>query len=160
MNISTRTWIIIGAAAVVVAVLVFAVFATIFGWWGIVVDITLTVAALISAALLGFLTYAVFTLIRTVLKIRDEVMPTLDSLRETSATVRETARAASVFGVQPTVRTASSVLGASEVASVIFGRGHTATRAEQRQRRRQEIEREQGASDARAAARSDRNGHR
>lgn len=160
MHIPHRTLIIVGAAFALLIVIAFVVVATIFGWWQIVVDITLTLAALISMALLGALTYAVFTLIRTVLKIRDDVMPTLDSLRETGATVRETARAASAFGVQPTVRTASSVLGASEVASVIFGRGKALSRAEQRQRRRQEIERELTVSEARAEARSDLDGHR
>lgn len=160
MHIQNRTLIIAGGAVAAALMLAFVILATIFGWWQVVVDITLTLAAVISMVLLGFLTYAVFTLIRTVLKIRDEIMPTLDSLRETSATVRETARAASAFGVQPTVRTASSVLGASEVASVIFGRGRALSRSEQRQRRRQEIERELAVSETRGEARSDLNGHR
>ncbi len=160
MHIPNKTLIIVGAVVAAVIVIAFVVVATIFGWWQIVVDITLTLAAAISLALLALLTYAVFALTRTVLKIRDEVMPTLDSLRETTATVRETARAASAFGVQPTVRTASSVLGASEVASVVFGRGKALSRAEQRQRRRQEIEREMIVSEARDEARSELNGHR
>jgi len=160
MHIPNKTLIIVGAVVAAVIVIAFVVVATIFGWWQIVVDITLTLAAAISLALLALLTYAVFALTRTVLTIRDEVMPTLDSLRETTATVRETARAASAFGVQPTVRTASSVLGASEVASVVFGRGKALSRAEQRQRRRQEIEREMIVSEARDEARSELNGHR
>jgi len=159
MHIPNKTLIFVGAAVAALIVIAFVVVATIFGWWQIVVDITLTLAALISLALLGLLTYAVFALTRTVLKIRDDIMPTLDSLRETGATVRETARAASAFGVQPTVRTASSVLGASEVASVVFGRGKALSRAEQRQRRRQEIEREMTTSEARADARSELNGY-
>ncbi|HLY30764.1 MAG TPA: hypothetical protein VKQ36_07030, partial [Ktedonobacterales bacterium] len=116
-----RIYIIIGAAAVVVVV-AFVILATIFGWWGVIVDITLTLTAVLSLILLGLLTYAVFSLLRTALKIRGELIPVLDSLRETTDSVRETARAASAFGVQPAVRTASAVMGMGEIASVIFGR--------------------------------------
>ena len=144
--------ILIGAAGAVVVALIFAVIATIFGWWPVVLDIVLVITALVSLGLLGALTYAVFSLTRTVLKIRDEMMPVLDSLKETSSTVRETARAASAFGVEPAIRTASAVLGAGEIASVVLGRGQARSRAEKRQRRRQEIERE--------LARSELNGHR
>jgi len=133
--------IAIGVVAALV-IIAFVVVATIFGWWPVVVDITLVVAALASLVLLSALIYAVFSLTRTVLRIRDELIPTLESLKTTSATVRETARAASSFGVQPAVRTASAVLGAGEIASVILGRGQARSRSEKRQRRRQELERE------------------
>lgn len=144
LNISPRTkWtIIIAAAFVVVVALAFAVVSTIFGWWPIVVDITLVITALASLALLIALTYAAFSLTRTVLAIRAEIMPTLDALKSTSVTVRETAKTASTFGVAPAMRTASAVLGASSVASAILGRGEARTRAEKRQRRRLEIERD------------------
>ncbi len=134
-------YIAIGVAAVIL-IIAFVVIATIFGWWPVVVDITLVVAALASLALQAVLIYAVLSLTRTVLRIRDELIPTLESLKTTSATVRETARTASSFGVQPVVRTASAVLGAGEVASVILGRGQARSRSEKRQRRRQELERE------------------
>ena len=133
--------IAIGVVAVLV-IIAFVVVATIFGWWPVVVDITLVVAALASLVLLSALIYAVFSLTRTVLRIRDELIPTLESLKTTTATVRETARTASSFGVQPAVRTASAVLGAGEIASVILGRGQARSRSEKRQRRRQELERE------------------
>lgn len=133
-------FIAIGVAAVIL-IIAFVVIATIFSWWPVVVDITLVIAAVTSLLLLAALIYAVLSLTRTVLRIRDELIPTLESLKSTSATVRETARTASSFGVQPAVRTASAMLGASEVASVIFGRGQTRTRSEKRQRRRQELER-------------------
>ncbi|HET9109467.1 MAG TPA: hypothetical protein VFN78_01455, partial [Ktedonobacterales bacterium] len=133
--------IAIGVVAVLV-IIAFVVVATIFGWWPVVVDITLVVAALASLVLLSALIYAVLSLTRTVLRIRDELIPTLESLKTTTATVRETARTASSFGVQPAVRTASAVLGAGEIASVILGRGQARSRSEKRQRRRQELERE------------------
>lgn len=134
-------YIAIGAVAVAL-IIAFVVVATIFGWWPVVLDITLVVAAIASLALLSALIYAVLSLTRTILRIRDELMPTLESLKTTSATVRETARTASAFGVQPAVRTASAVLGAREIASVVLGRGQARTRSEKRQRRRQELERE------------------
>jgi ABC-type multidrug transport system fused ATPase/permease subunit len=137
-----KNLIIAGAVAAVLIIIVFVVVATIFSWWPVVVDITLVFAALASLVLLGALIYAVFSLTRTVLRIRDELIPTLASLKTTSATVRETVGAASSFGVQPVVRTASAVLGAGEIATVILGRGQARSRSEKRQRRRQELERE------------------
>jgi hypothetical protein len=92
--------------------------------------------------LLAALTYAAFSLTRTVLAIRAEVIPTLDALKSTSLTVRETAKTASTFGVAPAMRTASAVLGGASAAGAILGRGEARTRAERRQRRRLEIERD------------------
>jgi len=137
-----KNLIIAGGAVAAIIIIAFVVVATLFSWWPVVVDITLVVAALTSLALLSALIYAVLSLTRTVLRIRDELIPTLESLKTTTATVRETARTASSFGVQPAVRTASAVLGASEIASVILGRGQARSRSEKRQRRRQELERE------------------
>jgi hypothetical protein len=132
------------AIAVVATLLIigFVVVATLFSWWPVVVDITLVVAAVASLILLSALIYAVLSLTRTVLRIRNEIMPALDSLKSTASTVRETARTASSFGVQPAVRTASAVLGGGQIASVILGRGQARSRSEKRQRRRQELERE------------------
>jgi hypothetical protein len=137
-----KNLIIAGGVVAAIVIIAFVVVATIFSWWPVVVDITLVVAAVASLLLLSALIYAVLSLTRTVLRIRDELIPTLESLKTTSATVRETARTASSFGVQPAVRTASAVLGASEVANVILGRGQARSRSEKRQRRRQELERE------------------
>ena len=94
MSDRTRRIIIAVAVGVVVIALVCAVLFTIFGLWPIVVDITLVITALASLALLSFLIYATLSLTRTVLRIRDELMPTLESLKSTSATVRETAKTA------------------------------------------------------------------
>lgn len=142
MTKEKRNLIIAIAVVGALIAIAFVVVATIFSWWPVVVDITLVVAALASLILLSALIYAVMSLTRTVLHLRDELIPILESLKTTSATVRETARAAGSFGVQPAVRTASAVLGAGEVASVILGRGEARSRAERRQRRRQELERQ------------------
>lgn len=137
-----KNLIIAGVAGAAIIVIAFVVVATIFSWWPVVVDITLVFAALASLLLLAALIYAVMSLTRTVLRIRDELIPTLESLKTTATTVRETARTASSFGVQPAVRTASAVFGAGEIASVVLGRGQARTRSEKRQRRRLQLERE------------------
>ena len=142
MLASNKNLIIAIAVVAVLFIIGFVVVATLFSWWPVVVDITLVFAALASLVLLSALIYAVFSLTRTVLRIRDEIMPALDSFKSTASTVRETARTASSFGVQPAVRTASAVLGGGQIANVILGRGQARSRSERRQRRRQELERE------------------
>ena len=146
-------WVAIAGIAAVILLIAFFVLATIFGWWPVVLDIVLVVAAVLSGVLLGALVYAVFKLTRTVLEIRDEVMPVLNSLQTTSNAAREAAKTATAFGVDPAVRTASMIAGAGQVASVVLGRGQVVKRSEQRQRRRAEIERE-------LAARGELNGYR
>ena len=130
-----------GAIAVVVAIVLFVWF-SVAGLWGTVLDIVLVLAALTSLVMLGALTYAVIYFARTVMSIKRELTPVLHSLRVTSSAVRESARTASAFGVEPAVRTASLLAGATEVAAIVFGRGHAQKRADQRRKRRQQIERE------------------
>jgi hypothetical protein len=120
----------------------FAIAATWLGWWPVVLDIVLIIAALTTTVLIAFLILAVIDLTRTIREIRAEVMPVLDSLRTTSTAVRETAKAATSFGVSPAVRTAGFVVGATSLASVIFGQGKARKRSQERQKRRQEYERE------------------
>ena len=146
-------WLIAAAIALVIIGLGLIVLFTVNGWWGTVVDIVLVFTALLSAVLLGALTLAVYFMTRTALQIKAEVMPVLESLKSTSSAVRETAKTAGAFGVSPAVRTASLLAGAGEVASVVLGKGHANKRAEKRQKRRQEIERE-------LAARGELNGYR
>lgn len=145
-----KPYVIIGAIVAAAIVIAFVIVATWLGWWPVVVDIVLVVTALISLVMLGGLTYATIVLIRTIQGARDEIMPVLESLKATTSTVQATAKTASAFGVSPSVRTASFVVGAGEIASTIFGRGRPRKRSEQRQQRRREIEREmsaEGASD-------------
>jgi len=135
----------IPVAAGVVAVLIiiaFFIVATIFGWWPVVLDIVLVFAALVSLFLLAALVYAVLSFTRTALDIRSEIMPVLESLKTTTSAVREGAKTATTFGVSPAVRTASLLAGAGSIANVVLGRGQVQKRAERRQRRRMQIERE------------------
>jgi hypothetical protein len=145
--------IIGGAILAGLIVIAFVVVATIFGWWPVIVDIVLVITALVSLVMLGALTIAVIYFVRTIIEMKAEILPVLESLKATTGTVQATAEATKTFGVGPSVRAASFVVGASEVASVILGRGHARKRSEKRQRRRQEIERE-------LAARGDLDGHR
>jgi hypothetical protein len=138
---------IIGIAAFVV-LLALAIVFTIFGLWPIVVDIVLVIAALTTAGMVLALILAVINLTRTISEIRDELTPVLESLKSTSSAVRETAKAATSFGVAPAVRTASFVVGATEIASVVLGRGKARKRAQERQKRRAQIEREMAARGA------------
>ncbi len=144
---NSRMIAIIGIAAFVV-LLALAVVFTIFGWWPIVVDIVLVIAALTTAGMVLALILAVINLTRTIREIRDELTPVLESLKSTSSAVRETAKAATSFGVAPAVRTASFVVGATEIASVVLGRGKARKRAQERQKRRAQIEREMAARGA------------
>lgn len=145
---------LIGAAIVVPVVSIgLIVWFTIAGWWPVVVDIVLVFTALTGAVAVLALAAAVFFLTRTVLEVRAELIPVLESLKSTTSAVRETARTAGAFGVNPAVRTASLLAGAGEVAAIVLGKGHVRKRAERRQKRRQEIERE-------LAARGELNGNR
>lgn len=142
-----RPYIIIGAIVLAILIIAFVVLATVFGWWPVVVDIVLVLTALLSLIMLGALTYATVVLIRTIQGTRDEIIPVLESLKATTSTVQATAKAASAFGVAPSVRTASFVVGAGEIASTILGRGRPRKRSEQRKQRRIQIERELAAEE-------------
>ena len=137
-----KQWLIYGGIAAGVLLVIFFILATVFGWWPVVVDIVLVLTALVSMVLLAALIFAVLRLTRTAIDIKNELMPVLQSLRTTSSAAREAAKTATAFGVNPAVRTAGMLVGAGEVASVILGKGEAKKRAERRQRRRVEIERE------------------
>lgn len=140
---------ILAALIVIGAIVLFSVL----GWWPAVRDALIIIAALVSILLLVFLGGAVFYLTVTILEVKRELTPVLESLKSTSQTVSETARAASDLGVAPTVRTASVLVGAAETAAVILGGGHVRARAKKRAQRRQEVERE-------LLARGELNGYR
>jgi hypothetical protein len=140
---------IFGLALVVFLIWLFSVA----GLWSVVRDIVIVATALLSLILLACLGFAVLYLTTTILSVRRELTPVLESLKSTSQSVSETARVASDLGVAPTVRTASVLVGAAEAASVILGRGHVRSRAQKRAQRRQEVERE-------LVARGELDGHR
>ena len=146
-------WLIAGAVVGVLIAVGLLVWFSVAGWWPIVLDITIIVTCIVSLLMIGFLGAAVFYLAITLLRVKREMMPVLESLRHTSQAVSDTARVASDLGVAPTVRTASVLVGAAEAAALVLGRGHARTRQQRRQQRRQEVERE-------LQARGELNGHR
>ncbi len=115
------------------------------GWWPAILDIVMIVAVLIFIVLIVALIVAVRSLVSTVLQVRDEVIPLLENAQTATSAVREGAKTASAFGVDPAVRTVSLLAGAGQVASVLLGKGEVQKRAERRQKRRHEIERELAA---------------
>ncbi len=134
--------IIGGVAAALVVTLALVILFSVLGWWPAVLDIVLIFAALVSIGLLAALIYAVFNFTRTIVQVKNEMMPVLQSLRTTSSAVREGAKTATAFGVDPAVRTVGVLAGSAQVAGVLFGKGEARKRADKRQKRRQEIERE------------------
>jgi hypothetical protein len=148
-----RNAIITLVAAVLAVIIAAVVLITLNGLWPVVRDIVIVITALVSLVLLAFLGLAVIYLTVTIIDVKRELTPVLESLRTTSQSVSDTARVASDLGVAPTVRTASVLVGAAEAAGIILGRGHVRTRAQRRAQRRQEIERE-------LAARGELNGNR
>ncbi|HEY7833185.1 MAG TPA: hypothetical protein VIG30_06420 [Ktedonobacterales bacterium] len=147
-------WIAGAVGVVVLAIVGFFIWLfSVNGLWPVVLDITIIVTCIVSLLLMGFLGMAIFYLAVTLLRVKRELTPVLESLRDTTQAVSDTARVASGLGVAPTVRTASVLVGAAETAALVLGRGQARTRAQRRQQRRQEVERE-------LQARGEFNGHR
>lgn len=130
------------AAAIFIIMVALIVVFSIFGLWPVVRDVVIVLTALISVLAIVFLAAAVFYLSMTMLNIKRELTPVLESLKTTSETVSKTARVAGDLGVAPTVRTASVLMGAVETASIVLRQGHVRTRAQKRAQRRTEVERE------------------
>ena len=134
---------IIGGAVVAVLIAIgLLVWFSIAGWWPVVVDVVIVLTCIVSLALMAFVGAAVVYLTVTLLTIKKELTPVLESLKGTTQAVRDTARVTSDLGLAPSVRTASVLVGALETTSAVLGRGRTRSRAEKRARRRLEVERE------------------
>lgn len=146
-----RLYIIIGIATAVL-ILAFAVVATIFAWWPVVLDIVLILVVLLNGVLLGFLAWAIITVLRTIRAMRAEITPLIASLADTATTVQETAKTTTGrFGIGPVVRTATLLMSAAGVARTMLGQEKASTRAEARQQRREEIEQQKATQVANEA---------
>ena len=139
MSNRTKSLIIVGGLIALIVGVGLIVLFSILGIWPQVRDVTLVVLAVATFATLGILSYAIFVLVSLGLQIKKEITPVLDSLRDTTDTVRETAKVASDLTVTPGVRAASMLLGATQVAGVFFGVGRARKRAEKRAQRRREL---------------------
>ena len=149
MSTKTKTLIGLGVALFVIIGVGLIVLFSILGIWPQVRDVSLVILAVATFAALGLLSYAVFVLISLALQVKKELTPVLDSLRDTTDTVRETAKVTSELTIAPGVRAASMVMGAAQVAGIFFGSGRARKRAEKRAQRRKEM-----------AAKEDLNGYR
>ena len=140
---SSRLKTIIAIAGLVLLIIVVGLIWLIsyFGVWPEVRDAFLVALALGTFVALGFLSYAAFVMISLAIQVKKEITPVLDSLRETTDTVRETAKVASDFTITPGVKAASALVGAAQVAGVFFGVGRARKRAEKRAQRRRELAR-------------------
>ncbi|HLW01171.1 MAG TPA: hypothetical protein VKT82_21115 [Ktedonobacterales bacterium] len=139
MSNRTKTLIGLGVFAFLVISVGLIVLFSILGIWPQVRDVALVVLAVATFGALGLLSYAVFVMISLGLQVKKELTPVLDSLRDTTDTVRETAKVASELTVTPGVRVASTVLGAAQMAGIFFGTGRARKRAEKRAQRRREM---------------------
>jgi hypothetical protein len=135
----TKTFLGLGVFFFLVISVGLIVLFSILGIWPQVRDVALVILAVATFAALGLLSYAVFVLISLALQVKKELTPVLDSLRDTTDTVRETAKLTSELTVSPGVRAASMVLGAAQVAGIFFGTGRARKRAEKRAQRRREM---------------------
>jgi hypothetical protein len=150
MKGATRYAII--AAVVLVLLVIGIIVAAIFG---VLLDV-LYIFLMLLAALMVMATllqvYSVLVLIQTITSVRNEIKPLLASVQETVGIVRDTAKTAghsvstigtttqfaSEFAVGPSVRAAAAVIAAQQMFRVFLGKGHAASRAEQRKRQQME----------------------
>ncbi len=140
---SGRTKAIIGTVGLALLIITVGLIWLIsyFGVWPEVRDAFLVGLAVVTFGALAILSYAAFVMISLGIQIKKEITPVLDSLRETTDTVRETAKVASDLTITPGVKAASALVGAAQVAGVFFGIGRARKRAEKRAQRRRELAR-------------------
>jgi glucan phosphoethanolaminetransferase (alkaline phosphatase superfamily) len=136
-----KTWLIIAGILFVLLSIGLAVLFSIQGIWAEVRDVSLVVLSVITFVALVVLCYAAYVVINLATQVKKELTPVLDSLRETTDTVRETARVANDFTITPGVKAASVLVGAAQVAGIFFGIGRARNRAEKRAQRRRELAR-------------------
>lgn len=125
-----------------------------------VLYIALVFLAFFSLLSTALLIYAIVKLIQTILVVRDEMKPLLNSVQDTLGVAKETveavketaqhagktagtlasaARITKDYAVSPPIRAAALVLAGRQMVKVFMGKGHTRTRAEERRRRQTEI---------------------
>ena len=85
-------------------------------------DIAIIVLAVESIVIGVLLSVLVIQVIRLVRLLREEIIPILNSTRETVGTVRGTASFVSDHLVQPVVKVASYTAGARQAISTLLGR--------------------------------------
>ncbi len=147
MQKAKRAAIIVGVI-VGILLIVGIVLAAIFNAWLDILYVVLILTALVSLAGTAMLIYAVFTLVRTIQAVRNEVQPLISEAQNTMGVLQDTARSAgktaatigttaqmtSDLAVAPTVRAAAAVVAGQQMVRVFFGKGRVAKKAERRHR--------------------------
>ena len=139
MSSRLKSMLIIGGLVTVIVAVGLIWLVSYFGVWPEVRDGFLVGLAVATFVALGLLSYAVFVLISLALQVKKEITPVLDSLKDTTDTVRETAKVASELTITPGVKAASLLLGVAQVTGIFFGVGRARKRAEKRAKRRKEM---------------------
>lgn len=143
---------IIIAAVVFLIIVAAIVFSAIFGWLLNLLYIFLIALALLLLAATGLQVLSIFLLIRTIMMVRDEMKPLLQSVQETVGIVKDTAKTAghtvstlgtatqltTEFAVEPSVKAAAAVMAGQQMFRVFLGKGQTRSRAEQRRKEQQQ----------------------
>jgi hypothetical protein len=143
---------IIVAIVLLGGIVVAIVFAAIFGWLINLLYIFFMVLALLLILATALQVFSIFLLIRTIVMVRNEIKPVLESVQETVGIVQETAKTAghtvSTIGtaaqftndlaVAPTVKAAAAVIAGQQMFRVFLGKGHVRSRTEQRRREQSE----------------------
>lgn len=125
----------LGAVVALALIIWLVVWISLNSLWPVTRDIALVVLAVVTLVPLLALTYAVLELARTARAIKKELTPVLDELKETTHSVRETAKVASDFTVKPAVKTASFLVGFSQAVNIILGQGTARNRQTSRRKR-------------------------
>jgi len=144
--------VIIGTVVLLVVLIVGIIVAAIFGVLLDVLYIFLMLLAALMVAATFLLVYWVIMLIRTITTVREEVTPLLASVQETADIFKDTAKTAghavsnvnvvsqlaSEFALGPGVRAVAALVTVQQIARVLFGKGHVASRYEERRRQQME----------------------
>ena len=136
MGSRLKSILIIGGLVTLIVVVGLVWLISYFGVWPQVRDAFLVALALATFVALGLFSYAIFVMISLAVQVKKELTPVLDSLKDTTDTVRETAKVASELTITPGVKAASMLLGVTQIAGVFFGVGRARKRAEKRAQRR------------------------
>ena len=158
-----KRYIIIIGVSVLVILVAGLVLAGIFNKLADVLSIFLIILATLSIVSTAALIYLLYTLIRTITMVREEMKPLLgtvqetvnsvkDSMEETLDEVKATTKSASKtvstissaanlasFSVAPAVRVASLVMASGQVVRVLMGKGRTRRRYEERRKEQMEL---------------------
>lgn len=144
--------VMIGTGVLVVVLIIGIIVAGIFGVLLDVLYIFLMLLAVLMVAATVLQVYWIVMLIRTVTTVRDEVKPLLASVQETAGIVKDTAKTAgnavsrvniisqlaSEFALGPGVRVVAALVTVQQILRVLLGKGHVATRYEERRRQQME----------------------